>query len=118
MNSFLPVGSVITIQNDQNKHQKYVILGYFPTTNEEKPKVFDYLCYMYPDGVKNKKSFFVNEEDIDDILFIGYQSKYNDKLLTFFKEQSSVLKNAEDIKIASMEMIFKFNERYGKKVNE
>ena len=114
MNSFLPIGSVLTLKNSKLKNKRYVILGYLPTISEEQPKIFDYLCYPYPEGIKSKKKYYVNEDDIEDIYYIGYQSEYNDKLLKFFKEQSTVLKNGTNIENISLDLILKFNDRYGK----
>ena len=112
MNSFLPVGSVISLKNN---NRKYIVLGYFPITAEE--KIYDYLCFNYPNGLKDKEIKYVEDDEIDIVYFIGYQSKYNDKLLDFLKEQSSILKSAKDIRKATLEMVLKYNERYGKKVD-
>lgn len=112
MNEFLPVGSVITKKKDIEKNKKYIILGYFPII-EEKTQIFDYLCFPYPEGIKENNKSFVNEDEIEDVYFIGFQTKLNEKMLPFFKEQSTILKHSTNIEKTAIEMILKFNERNG-----
>ena len=66
MNHKLPVGSIITIRN---KEDKYFIVG----KNIEKDSIkYDYMCSKYPYGwIENSNFYFFNDEEVDRLYFLG-----------------------------------------------
>ena len=67
MNKYLPVGSVVEVKNS-----RLVIFGYI-AQNEKDKKYYDYICGVFPFGVISKEYIFINKEDIEKVIFIGFQ---------------------------------------------
>ena len=75
MNDMLPVGSKVKLKDGRI----LVIIGYLPNKPND-AVLYDYICCWNIYGVRHKKEdivlnrdyFYVNEEDISDILYIGY----------------------------------------------
>lgn len=74
----LPIGSIVkTKLFDLN----LMIIGYYPVTIMDEKK-YRYLCCFDKIGIvrpngklrKNKEIYFINDSDIEDILFVGYQN--------------------------------------------
>ena len=58
MMELLPIGSVVTINNDENK-TKLMIISVFPLKNENgKVGYYDYASCLYPYGLVNDQYFF------------------------------------------------------------
>lgn len=94
MDKLLPIGSVLTLKGGNTE---LIIVGYFPMEKETK-KVFDYIAAVYPIGYRNENMILFNREDIDDLLFIGYQTRDSinfRKLLEENKDEAlaEILKN-------------------------
>ena len=69
---FLPLGSVVTLQNSKN-NQKVMIIGRLPLTNQHNEiGYFDYVGCAFPQGKINSQDFFFNNEDIKEINFKGF----------------------------------------------
>ncbi len=69
MNGVLPIGTVVSLQEDSKV--KFMIVGYFPTNNQGDSG--DYTAIRYPMGVyDNRMFFFFNQGDIYKVLHTGY----------------------------------------------
>ena len=85
----LPIGSIITY-----KKVDLMIIGYFPklqgniTSNNYK----DYVCCIYPIGIKDNKHYMVNQEEIEKVKFIGYQTPLEKKFVDKMTEVKSLYK--------------------------
>lgn len=71
MNEKLPVGSVIIINN---KEDKYFIVG----KDIEKDGIkYDYMCIVYPYGwVVNQAFYFFQDEEVDSLAFLGNINRF------------------------------------------
>lgn len=64
---YLPIGSVCSIDNSNNK---YMVIGY--NKND-----FDFISVLYPDGYLNNDNFiYFNEGQISEIYSLGYKDEY------------------------------------------
>lgn len=87
----LPLGSVIKTKNSKIN---YTILGYLPS---DKGKIYDYFCIKGKTGLnrdienlrQDKEYFYVNNSDIEDLLFLGYYDD-NFKLLKYIIKKIKV----------------------------
>lgn len=71
MNNLLPIGSVIILRNVEGH---IMIIG-FNAQNTINEKKYDYVGCPLPMGVENNKSYICfDKEEIENILFVGYQS--------------------------------------------
>ena len=86
MNKYLPIGSIIEVKN-----AKFIIAGYLGKKTEDN-KVYDYLCTIFPFGAISNEYLFFNNEDIDKVVFIGYQ----DGLTTYYGEKMGTLRKMYD----------------------
>ncbi|MBR5543242.1 MAG: DUF4176 domain-containing protein [Oscillospiraceae bacterium] len=70
--NFLPIGSVV-ILNDGS--QPVMIYGR-KQINTNDGKAWDYVGCLYPEGnLGDEYNVFFNNEDIGEILFVGFQTK-------------------------------------------
>lgn len=87
----LPIGSVIVMKEGE---QPLMIFGIKQVESGglfKKEKEYDYVCVPYPQGNMGPGStFFANHEDIDRILFRGFEDEDRDK---FLEELSQVYNN-------------------------
>ena len=66
MKKYLPIGTVCTIKNDNNK---YMVIGY-------KKNGYDYESLVFPGGSTNSQtSSYFNHEKIVDIYSLGYKNE-------------------------------------------
>lgn len=79
----LPIGSVIIMKEGEQPLMIYGIMqqegngGLF-----KKAKEYDYVCVPYPQGNMGEgSSFFANHEDIDKILFRGFEDEERNKFI-------------------------------------
>lgn len=88
----LPIGTVVIMKNGE---QPLMIYGMLQTDGNgglfKKPKKYDYVCVPYPHGNMGEgSSFLINHEDIDKILFRGYDNeerkKFLDKLAKMYEQ--------------------------------
>ncbi|WP_106768273.1 DUF4176 domain-containing protein [Paenibacillus faecalis] len=69
----LPNGSIVILKEGK---KKLVIYGRKQILALEEPQMFDYLACPYPEGyVSPEFAYLFNHEDIQDIVFIGYQDE-------------------------------------------
>ena len=87
MEGILPIGSIVTLKNNSTK---IFIIGYLPDDMRNRD-FHDYIgitSTLSLDGTKlvyNKNEFIFNNEDIENIYFIGYQDKKFDLMYRTFK---------------------------------
>lgn len=79
----LPIGTVVIMKDGE---QTLMIYGMMQTDGNgglfKKKKEYDYVCVPYPQGNMGEGSLFlINHEDIDKILFRGYDSEEREKFL-------------------------------------
>lgn len=68
MKDLLPIGSVVKLKNGV---KSLMIIGW--NQIKEQTTRYDYVGVLHPEGHLNKNSFFLfNQEDIEEIKFIGY----------------------------------------------
>lgn len=80
MESLCPIGSVVLLK-DATK--KTVIMGVMQIQTDGDGRVFDYLGVPYPEGYMGKgSSYLFNHNDIDQIIFQGYQDSERENFLT------------------------------------
>lgn len=86
----LPIGSVIVMKEGEQPLMIYGIMqqegmdGLF-----KKAKKYDYICVPYPQGTMGE-SFFANHEDIEKILFRGFE---DNERIKFLDELSKMYEN-------------------------
>ncbi len=81
MKKKLPVGSIVKLNNNK----RFMIIGYSPNKPNDK-EIFDYICCLPKIGIIRKASeiklnidyFYIKEEDIKQVLYIGYSDKIFD----------------------------------------
>ncbi|MBC1948961.1 DUF4176 domain-containing protein [Listeria welshimeri] len=67
----LSVGSVVYLNEGR---VKIVIMNRYPLVESENKKIyFDYMSSKFPEGLDPKQTIYFNEENIDSIVFEGYQ---------------------------------------------
>lgn len=75
----LPIGSVVLLKGGT---KKTIIMGILQALPENKDQVYDYLGVPYPEGYMGTKATYVfNHEDINDVIFEGYQNPEREGLL-------------------------------------
>lgn len=91
----LPIGSVVVLKGGK---KTLMIFGrkQLSTTNN---KVWDYLACFYPEGsIGPEYCFLFNEEDIDEVVFMGYSNDSNinfeQQLLGFENKENKANDNA------------------------
>lgn len=98
----LPIGSVVVSNN-----KMLIIIGFYPSKVNEK-KEYKYLCSSVS-GIRNEHSklklnkdyYFINEEDIQEVLFIGYNDEEFDEYSKFVVE---IIKKINDFKSKNKEI--------------
>lgn len=86
----LPIGTMVSV-----KGILYMIVGYMPVYQGKK---YDYSTCLFPAGLVSDQIYMLNNDEIDKIVFIGYQ---NDNTLKLF-ETLDKLKNSEQTDIYNM----------------
>lgn len=87
---FLPVGSVVVLKDATNP---VVIIGYSVVEHGES-KLWDYMGCAYPIGVVGTdKSLLFQGNQIEKILFRGYEDESCKEFLNLMNEQYDKIKN-------------------------
>ena len=88
--NMLPIGSIVRTEGAQ---RKLMVIGRVVTT-EENDTIFDYVGVPYPEGINDTdKMYFFNRDQIEELLFIGFQDQ---EAILF---QSEVLDKLGELKI-------------------
>ena len=78
MSNYLPIGSVVQLQNGDTK---VMIINRFPLYNSRGTiGYFDYSACLYPSGNTDNQVYFFHHENFDKIWFEGYIDKAEEKL--------------------------------------
>ena len=74
----LPIGSVVLLQNGV---KKLMVAGIKQTSIEDENE-YDYIGFMYPEGfLGGDYQFLFNHEDIDQVIFRGYEDEERDNFI-------------------------------------
>jgi len=95
MKKLLPLGSIVLLENGI---KKMMIFGRLQL-NEVDGQTYDYSGCFYPEGLlKNQKVFLFNEEDINTLVFKGFENEEEAEIQLLFEEYFSNLEKgkAED----------------------
>ena len=85
MKNFLPIGSVVQLNNGV---VKLMIINRFPLFNNEGTiGYFDYSACIYPTGNTDNQVYFFNSEDINKIWFEGYIDDQERAMQEHFKSE-------------------------------
>ena len=80
---FLPLGSVVLLKEAS---KKLMIVG-FLTSRVDDEEVFDYAGCLFPEGVlSSDESLLFNEEDIEEVIALGYKNEETDEFNLKLKE--------------------------------
>lgn len=74
----LPIGSIVTVKADNQKN-KLMIVCRAPFYKDE--GYFDYAACVYPYGIISDDVYYINDEDIDNVVFKGYSDELDKKLV-------------------------------------
>lgn len=90
--NLLPIGSVVLLKGGS---KKLMITGIKPISEEKPDIIFDYIGVLYPEGfISNEYTFLFNHEDINDIVFTGYNNPEREEFLEVLEE--AYIKEQED----------------------
>ncbi|MBC1936477.1 DUF4176 domain-containing protein [Listeria grandensis] len=86
----LSVGSVVYLNEGR---VKIVIMTRYPLVEAENKKMyFDYMGSKFPEGLDPKQTIYFNEENIDSVVFEGYQDEEEKRYQVVLQE---LVKNSE-----------------------
>jgi len=113
-----PIGSIIRLKGNKSL---FMIMGYYKNNiQENQDKIYDYCGCEYPIGFETNKVILFNDEDIDIIVFIGYQDnkgiEFRKKISTEtspeIKEISNTLEEGDVLNINGKEGIICIKDNY------
>jgi len=82
--NLLPIGSVVLLKGGI---KKIMIIGIKQIREEEPEKEYDYIGVLYPEGFLGADATFLfNHEDINDVVFTGYENPERTEFLAFITE--------------------------------
>lgn len=85
---FLPIGTIITLKNG---NKRIMICGRLQE-REDDHKIFDYVACLYPEGILAPDELFLfNNEDIDQVHYIGMQDAEEFQFNKFLRQQKESL---------------------------
>lgn len=97
---FLPLGSVILVKGSV---KKIILIGRgVATMIKGEQKYFDYVACTYPEGLVGETVFYVNHEDIEEVIHQGYADEDDHKMQKNLKNQIAQLfgeKSSEEERI-------------------
>lgn len=80
----LPIGSVVLLKGGT---KKLMIIGIKPIKETEPNTIYDYIGVLYPEGfISNEYTFLFNHEDINDVVFRGYNNPERESFINFLQE--------------------------------
>lgn len=85
---YLPLGSVVRAKGNI---KKIMIIGrglFLKEQNstEEEGKYYDYGAVFYPEGMMGESFIYLMHEDIDEIVFKGYEDEDNSRMIKVINE--------------------------------
>lgn len=64
-----------------------MIIGLKPTKESQPDAVYDYIGVLYPEGfISNEYNFLFNHEDINDVVFTGYNNPERESFVEFMQQ--------------------------------
>jgi len=92
IDELLPIGSVIAIKESQ---KKFMITGIKQILPDEKLE-YDYIGVLYPEGsLGNGTNILFNHDNIEEVIFKGYESPERDDFIALLNETYEKLKDKE-----------------------
>lgn len=89
----LPIGSVVLLKDGT---KKLMITGIKAVSSEKPDVVFDYLGVVYPEGfLGDEYNFLFNHDNINDIIFKGYNNPERELFLEELEKAYSEQKQAQ-----------------------
>lgn len=83
----LSLGSIVYLKNN---HNKLMVISRGAIYNKEgEESYFDYLACNYPRGLENDRAVFFNNEDIDQILYYGYNDEEDQRIKKLYLDWRS-----------------------------
>lgn len=80
----LPIGSVVFLKGGT---KKLMITGIKPIKETEPNTIYDYIGVLYPEGfISNEYTFLFNHEDINDVVFRGYNNPEREEFINYLQE--------------------------------
>ncbi|HOQ07268.1 MAG TPA: DUF4176 domain-containing protein [Clostridiales bacterium] len=93
MKELLPIGSVVMLKGG---NKRVMICGRIQT-HVETGKTYDYCACYYPEGIINPRELFLfNNEDIDQVYFIGLQDVEEFRFRGFIEKKLKELEEKEN----------------------
>lgn len=84
LNNLLPIGSVVLLKDGI---KKIMIIGIRPYDKNNPDKTYDYIGVLYPEGFIGVRGMFMfSHENIDDIIFRGYENPEYKRFIQFVEE--------------------------------
>lgn len=82
--NLLPIGSVVTLRGG---FKKLMITGVKIAKEDNPEKFYDYIGVFYPEGfVGAESNFLFDHNDINDIVFRGYENPERKSFIEFMEE--------------------------------
>ena len=101
MEKIYPIGTIVKLKTGV---AKVMIIGICPLYNDNGTiGYFDYSACLYPLGQTDQNSIFFNEEDIEEVVFMGYEDE------TYEKFKALVPKQIENVKYPHLKVPAKQN---------
>ncbi len=90
----LPIGSVVILKGGL---KKLMITGIMLAKDDEPEKFYDYIGVFYPEGfVGVETNFLFNHDDINDVVFRGYENPERNSFIDFMEESYNNQNTTED----------------------
>ena len=81
----LPIGTIVKLKNGE---RKLMIINRTPLFDDKGTVgYFDYCACLYPEGQADQEMYFFNEDDIDEICFIGYVDENEEEFRKIYAEK-------------------------------
>ena len=92
MKNLLPLGSIVLLENGI---KKIMVFGRLQM-NEVNGEIYDYAGCLYPEGLlKNENIFLFNDEDINTLVFKGFENEEEAEIQLLFENYFSDLEKGE-----------------------
>ena len=82
----LPVGSIVYLKGGTLKVIVIARGQLVQLKKDEKPTFFNYLGCLYPQGFDVENTYYFNQEDIEEVLFTGYQDEEERRYIKVLEE--------------------------------
>lgn len=80
----LSIGSVVYLQAG---NQKLMVMGLGQVVQQNGKSVyFDYIGCKFPEGINPNEVFYFNQEDIDKVIYEGYQDENSERLANLYSD--------------------------------